>query len=146
MKISTKGRYGVRFLLDLAMHTDEGSVTLKEIARRQRISEKYLWQVVAPLKKAGLVRATAGSHGGYTLARPPADLTMKDILQTLEGDSLLGASSRSEANESIPDAVAREVWKELSDKIGEAMSSITLQDMMARQKEKQEDATIHYTI
>ena len=69
MKISTKGRYGLRVLLDVALHEDDGVVSLRDISRRQAISQKYLWQVVTPLKAAGLLRAVRGTQGGYALAR-----------------------------------------------------------------------------
>src|ERR1035437_5826122 len=76
-------------MLDLAIHGKEGVVTLKAVARRQQISEKYLWQIVTPLKSAGLIAATVGAKGGYTLARDPAKVTLKDILDPLEGDCVL---------------------------------------------------------
>src|SRR5450759_2500949 len=85
MKLSTKGRYGVRLMLDLASHFGEGPVILKQISQREEISEKYLWQLINPLKSVGLVRATRGAHGGYVLAKTPSEITVKDILQVVEG-------------------------------------------------------------
>ena len=147
MKISTKGRYGVRFMLDLAVHGKEGVVTLKAVARRQQISEKYLWQVVTPLKSAGLIAATVGAKGGYTLARDPAKVTLKDILDPLEGGCALvkctrraGACSRSSA------CVAREIWQEVSRALARAMEKITLKAMMEKFEAKQTGINLTYTI
>lgn len=147
MKISTKGQYGVRFMLDLAVHGKEGVVTLKNVARRQKISEKYLWQVVALLKSVGLITATAGAKGGYALARNPANVTLKDILEPLEGDCALvecteraGVCSRSSA------CVAREIWQELSRALNRAMVSITLKSMVEKYEAKQDKEKFNYTI
>ncbi|MFA5363442.1 MAG: Rrf2 family transcriptional regulator, partial [Candidatus Omnitrophota bacterium] len=71
IKLSTKGRYGVRIMLDLALHFGQGAVFLKDIAQRQDISEKYLWQLIYSLKNAGLISSTRGAHGGYVLTKPP---------------------------------------------------------------------------
>ena len=85
MKISTKGRYGLRTLMDISVHQVKGPVNLSDIADRQGISAKYLWQIVNLLKTAGFVRGTRGPKGGYILIRDPADITMLDVIQVLEG-------------------------------------------------------------
>lgn len=137
----------MRFMLDLAIHGKNGVVTLKNVARRQNISEKYLWQVVAPLKSAGLITATTGAKGGYVLARDPAQVTLKDILDPLEGECALvkcteraGACSRSAA------CVAREIWQEVSRALARAMTTITLKSMMEKYELKQTCANLTYTI
>ncbi len=79
MKLSTKGRYGVRLMIDLAAHYGEGPVLLREIAKREEISEKYLSNLVNPLKSMGLVEATRGVHGGYVLGKAPTEITMKEV-------------------------------------------------------------------
>jgi len=147
VKISTKGRYGVRFMLDLAIHSQEHVVTLKAVARRQQISEKYLWQVVTPLKSAGLITATVGAKGGYMLARDPAKITLKDILEPLEGDCVLvkctqraGACRRSSA------CVAREIWQEVSRTLARTMETITLKTMIEKYKAKQAGTNLTYNI
>ena len=147
MRISTKGRYGTRFLLDLALHGDNRLVTLNDIARRQGISRKYLWHVVAPLGAAGLVSATPGSRGGYALARPPQELTVKDILEALEGDCLPAGGSQDVvcADEDVS-RVTQEVWRRLGSALSDAMASITLQDMVARYREVQARAASTYDI
>lgn len=147
MRISTKGEYGVRFLIDIAAHSAEGNVTMKEVAQRQSISEKYLWQVVNPLKTAGLIRAVAGPHGGCTLAKPPSAITLRDILAVLEGDCTLAACVTTPSVCRRSNACAsREVWKEVEGKLAEAMESITLSDMVAKQRAMAQDSLMEYNI
>ena len=147
MKISTKGRYGVRFMLDLAIHGKEGVVTLKAVARRQKISEKYLWQVVTPLKSAGLIAATVGAKGGYTLARDPSKVTLKDILDPLEGDcALVKCTERASACSRSSACVAREIWQEVSRALARVMENITLKTMMEKYEAKQAGTSLTYTI
>ena len=87
MKISTKGRYALRLMLDLAVHGGDGlPVSLKDVSRRQQLSDKYLEQIVTPLSKAGLVRSMRGAGGGYLLTRRPEEYTVGEILRPLEGD------------------------------------------------------------
>lgn len=85
MKISTKGRYALRLMIDLAQNKEKGNISLKDISKRQEISIKYLEQIVSPLTKAGLIRSIRGSQGGYSLIRDPNDYTIKEILEVLEG-------------------------------------------------------------
>jgi len=85
MRMSTKGRYGVRLMIDLALHSGEGPVLLKDIARRQGISEKYLWNLINPLKTVGLVRSIRGAHGGYQLGRVAASISAAEIIDAIEG-------------------------------------------------------------
>jgi Rrf2 family protein len=142
MKLSTKGRYGTRLMVDLALHHGEGPILLKEIAERQEISEKYLWQLISPLKNAGLINSTRGAHGGYNLAKPPAQITLKEIVVTLEGPMCLvecvdtpSVCSRSDT------CVSRDVWHEVSEKILQTLESITLEYLVEKQKSKAEAFT-----
>ncbi|MDR0525477.1 MAG: Rrf2 family transcriptional regulator [Spirochaetaceae bacterium] len=89
MKISTRGRYGIRLLIDLAEHTHESHVSLVSVADRQAISIRYLEQVAVILRRAGFIRSVKGAFGGYTLARPPEDIFIGDALRELEGDMLV---------------------------------------------------------
>jgi len=86
MKISTRGRYALRLMIDLAQHQDSGPVSLREVARRQQLSDKYLEQIITPMLRAGLVRSIRGAGGGYLLTRKPEDYTVGDLLRPLEGD------------------------------------------------------------
>ena len=83
MRLSTKGRYGTRLMLDVSSHGQDGPVLLKDVARRQDISQKYLAHLVAPLKGAGLLNSSRGAHGGYVLARPPQDITLGEVIRAV---------------------------------------------------------------
>ncbi|MDR2393963.1 MAG: Rrf2 family transcriptional regulator [Treponema sp.] len=89
MKISTRGRYGIRLLIDLAEHTHESHVSLASVAERQRVSIRYLEQVAVILRRAGFIRSVKGASGGYTLARSPQDIFIGEVLRELEGDMLV---------------------------------------------------------
>lgn len=147
MKISTKGRYGVRFMLDLALHSGNGCVALKDIAKRQNISEKYLWQVIAPLKSAGLIHSVRGARGGYRLAKTPSQVTVRDIVATLEGPSTFVECIGSP--NTCPRAAtcaARDMWTELEEALAKAMDGITLDDLIEKHKRKESASTYNYTI
>jgi Rrf2 family protein len=134
MKISTKGRYGLRFLIDLADHERRGNVTLREVSRRQAISEKYLWQVVNPLKKAGLIRAASGPGGGYALAREAKEVTLRDILAVLEGEEVfVSCTQEPDACPRSSACASREVWREVDEKLTGVLESITLAGMVEKQ-------------
>lgn len=133
MKLSTKGRYGVKAMLDLALHSTEGQISLKSIAERQDISENYLEQLFATLRKAGLVKSIRGSQGGYILADEPEKITVGAVLRALEGslapvDCVIEEDPtkccRSEA------CVTRMVWEKIRDGVNNVVDSITLRDLM----------------
>lgn len=137
MKISTRGRYGLRIMIDLALHAGEGLVLLRDIAARQEVSEKYLWQLIVPLKAAGLVASVRGSHGGYRLARDPSQITLRDIICTLEGPlSVVECVQYPDACSRSETCVSRDVWTEVSDKIRDILQSLTLADMVERSRRK----------
>ena len=133
MRISTKGRYGLRTLMDIAMHQDAGAVTLNEVANRQAISVKYLWQVINPLKTAGLLNVTRGAKGGYVLARNPEEISMLQVVNILEGPlSLVECLSQDVACNHIDTCVARSVWQEVNGAVEKALAGITLADVLKR--------------
>jgi len=148
MKMSTKGRYGLRFMIDLATNGNaQDKVSLQQVAKRQAISEKYLWQIANRLKAAGLVSAVPGAHGGYMITKKPEEITLADVLEALEGKLTLvpcvktaSVCSRSGA------CVSREVWQEINRKMIEAMKSITLGNIMAKQSAMLEQAPLMYAI
>ena len=136
MKVSTKGRYGLRVLLDMAMNQTAGPAALKDISRRQGISEKYLWQVIHPLKAAGLVNSLRGTRGGYVLSKAPAEITVLDVVSILEGPiSVVDCLSEAEACERSGDCVTRDVWREVERAIKDTLQRITLQDLVRRKRE-----------
>lgn len=147
MKISTKAQYAVRFLIDLALHDGEGHVSLKEVARRQTISQKYLWQVVNPLKSAGVLHTTQGARGGYALARPASEITLFDILAVLEGDGALVPCLAAPAVCPRSGACApQEAWKEVDGKLASALRSITLEAMVEKQRGMVTEPVMEYSI
>jgi len=145
MKLSTKGRYGLRLMLELALHSEEGPVLLRDIAQRQEISEKYLWQLIAKLKKAGLVNSLRGASKGYALARTPSEITLKDIISVLEGDiCLVDCVNNPNSCKRAQTCVSREVWKEVNDNLLGTLASFTLKEIAERQKFKK--ASLTYAI
>lgn len=133
MRISTKGRYGLRTLMDIAVHQNQGAVTLNEIAGRQKISVKYLWQVINPLKTSGMLRVTRGAKGGYVLARRPEEITMYEIVTILEGPlSLVECLTKGDFCNQVDTCVARTVWQEVNQAVEKALSGITLADVVKR--------------
>ncbi len=138
MKISTKGRYALRLLLDLAEHQQAGFVSLNEIAKRQNISKKYLEQIIPIFNKTDVLRANRGSQGGYMLAKSPDQYTVGDILRCTEGslDPVDCAGQDPVLCDRSADCVMLPVWKGLSRVINEYLDSITLQDMLDQQRDR----------
>lgn len=132
MKISTKGHYGVQAMFDLAQHFGEGPVSLKSVAERQGLSEHYLEQLIAVLRKAGLVKSVRGAQGGYILAREPADIKVGDIIRVLEGPIAPVECVNQEDSDQCLKAefcITRNVWEKVRISIEDVLDSITLADM-----------------
>ncbi len=145
MKISTKGRYGLRTLMDIAVHQSQGPVNLNDIAERQGISAKYLWQIVNLLKTAGFVRGTRGPKGGYILLRDPSEITLLDVIQILEGPvSLVECVDVPDYCTKVENCVAHSVWEEVSQAIRAALRKITLAEILRRHAAA--GSTSHYVI
>ena len=138
MKISTKGRYALRMLLDLAEHQNCGYVALKDIAQRQGISKKYLEQIIPILNRSDILKTTRGSQGGYMLAKSPDKYTVGDVLRLTEGSLAPVACLDSEPVECERSAqcATLPVWKGLYKAINDYVDSITLQDILDMQKER----------
>jgi Rrf2 family protein len=132
MQISTKGRYALRFLLDLCQHQNEGYVSLKSIAERQEISKKYLERIVSMLSPAGMLKITRGYQGGYQLTKAPSEITVADVLRITEGNLAPVAclEGDSEGCDRREDCLTLGVWKGLGDVIEEYLGTITLQDIL----------------
>jgi Rrf2 family protein len=147
MKISTKIRYGARAMLELAYHYGEGPIELKEIAKKENISLKYLEQVINPLRAVGLVKAVRGAKGGYSLAKPPSEICLYDVVETLEGPlNLLECLRDSKVCQKVPSCVTRDIWREVSEAISKIFYSITLEDMVNRKRDKEERNSPMYQI
>ena len=143
MKLSTKGRYGVRFMLDLAMHYGEGPIFLKDIAERQGISEKYLWQLVSPLKSAGFINTVRGSKGGFYLSRDPGNINLMEIIRILEGPiCFVDCVEDPKLCDRSQGCISRDVWGEASRKVGEIFTGITLESMVEKQRGKTQDSAL----
>ena len=147
MKISTKGRYGLRLLIDVAMHQKKGPVILHDIAGRQGISEKYLWQVVNPLRSAGIVVSVRGAHGGYTLARESSTITLLEVVSALEGPvSLVACIDAPETCARNPVCAARDVWSAIGTRLRDMMAGITLKELVEKQQDLEASRTPNYVI
>ena len=147
MKLSTRTRYGVRALVDLAIHSDGSPVQLREIAEREEISEKYLEHLMSLLKGAGFVRSVRGSKGGYLLAKDAREINLKDVVAVLEG-SLAPVECIRDSNvcDRSDSCVTRDVWEEVQDVVNEVLESITLDELRRRKKDKDQSSTGMYYI
>jgi Rrf2 family protein len=147
MKLSTRGRYGLRALLDLALHQGEGSVLLKDIARRQEVSLPYLEHLIAPLIAAGLVKSTRGARGGVLLLRSPSEINLGEIIQLLEGSiAPVDCVNDPKLCHRSGSCVTRDIWIEMKIAMSQVLDSTTLQDLVERQRQKGQIETGMYYI
>ena len=147
IRISTKGRYGTRIMLELGLNQGKGIMLLKDIAKRQDISVRYLEQIIPGLKAAGLINSNRGAHGGYTLAKLPSDITLKEILYSVEGPLCLVECIKAPDICKRTDLCAsRDLWGELNEKIDDYLSSHTLEDLIEKHKDKQKSQPLMYSI
>ncbi len=143
MKLSTRARYGVRLMLSLALNYGKGTVFLKDIAKREGISAKYLSLIIIPLRGVGLVNSSRGAYGGYNLAREPSKITVKEIVDVLEGDCLVNCIKDSSACSRIATCAARDIWVLLGGKISETLESINLEKLAHMSMEKAGNSLSH---
>ena len=147
MKISTRGRYGTRVLLDLALRGGKEPVPLKDIARRQQISLLYLEHLISPLVAAGMIRSTRGARGGVRLARSPQKIRLSEVIGLLEGSIVaVGCIGDPDACPRSELCVTRDVWSELKKAMDGVLESITLQDLVERQRGKERSVEKMYYI
>jgi Rrf2 family protein len=137
MKISTKGRYALRLMLDLAVHDTGTAIPLKEVASRQGISVKYLEQIVTQLSRGGLVRSVRGAVGGYFLIRKPEEYTVGEILRQLEGSlAPVQCADPDFPCDRADQCVTLEVWQKIEQAVSNVVDNITLGDLVRRYEEK----------
>ena len=140
MKISTKGRYALRLMLDIAIHSEGGTrVPLAAIASRQSLSEKYLEQIITLLMRAGFVKSVRGAQGGYLLSRPVTEYTVGDILRVTEGSLSPVSCAKCAGTEVCPrsgECVTIGIWRRLDTAISEVVDGITLADLVVEYHEK----------
>jgi Rrf2 family cysteine metabolism transcriptional repressor len=138
MKLSTRGRYGIRALLDIALHRGEEPILLRDIAQRQQISLRYLDHLITPLVAAGMVRSTRGTGGGIRLARRPDEIKLSEVMQLLEGSiALVDCVNDPDICERASICATRDLWEELKRAMSGVLESVTLQDLVERQKAKE---------
>ena len=138
MKISTKGRYALRLMVDLALSEQTAPVSLKDVALRQGLSDKYLEQIVTPLARAGLVRSVRGAGGGYLLTRKPEHYTVGNILRPLEGDLAPVECATDDAYcNRCTECVTVELWQEIHRAVSQVVDNTTLADLVERARKKQ---------
>lgn len=141
MRLSTKGRYGLRAMIDLAVYSEKEPVSIQSIAARQNISERYLEQLMASLKKAGLVISIRGANGGYQLARDASDISVGDVLRALEGDlravicSGEDGTGKNTACENADLCVTKIVWQRINDSITQAVDTMYLSELMEKSRQ-----------
>lgn len=138
LKISTKGRYGLTIMMELAAKFGEGPISLKSIAERNHLSEHYLEQLVAPLRNAGLVKSIRGAYGGYILSKDPEQITSGDIIRILEGP--ISPVDFTEED----DPAKRDLWLRIRDSIAAVLDSTTLADMINFQDAGEADSYMFY--
>ena len=130
MKISNKGRYGVKAMVDIAMHYGDAPVSIKTISQRQNISEYYLEQLFSPLRKAKLIKSIRGAQGGYVLNYAPKDITVADVMNVLEGPVEIAECIEGTECDDIDFCATRLLWEKIKNSIDEVMKNITLQDIV----------------
>lgn len=130
MKLSTKGRYGVKAMLDLAIHYGDIPISIKSISERQGISEYYLEQLFAPLRRAKLIKSVRGAQGGYILNKLPKDITVLEIMDVLEGPVEISDCLTNDECDYLEACATRVLWRKIRDSINSVMEGITLQDML----------------
>jgi len=148
MNISTKGRYGLRAMVDIAVHSFGDYIPLKIIAERQGISENYLEQVFSILRKAKLVNSARGSQGGYTLSKETSKITVGEVLRILEGDLNITCEDDGslEVDNTIKVCINTIVWQGVNERINEVMDSVTLQDLVEKYKSLNSEYTMDFII
>jgi len=137
VKISTKGRYGTRAMVDIGKHYGKGPVSLRKLTERQCISMKYMEQIIPLLKTSGLIRSTRGARGGYVLAKDPHDISLRDIIRALEGSwSLVDCLDNETLCPRAKECVTYEIWHDIQTAIHKILDSTTLADLIDRHREK----------
>lgn len=145
MKISTKGRYGLRALIDIAQYSEIEPVSISSISARQDISERYLEQLMALLKKAGLIKSIRGAGGGYVLAKDVSEISVGDVLRALEGNLEpveCAAFHEEELCEAAGGCVTKYVWKKINESINRTVDEIDLKQLVEESKQVQQDLAV----
>lgn len=130
MKVSTKGRYGLKAMIDIAIYSNSEAVTLKSISERQNISEGYLEQIFSILRKSGLVIGRKGAQGGYSLSKPINEISVGEILRVLEGELVLVDINNANSIDSLDNYINENLWNVINKNINDYFDSVNLQDLV----------------
>ncbi len=132
MKLSTRSRYGIRLMLELSKNYGKGTIFLKDIAKNQEISEKYLSQLIIPLRGAGLVQSTRGAHGGYSLGKPASDISLYEIVKALDGPiSVVECVTNPKVCSRFDICPTQKIWKGLNDSMIRYLTEISLESLLS---------------
>ncbi len=144
MRISTRARYGLRLMVEIALGYGKCPILLKEISKNIDVSEKYLSQIIIPLKGRGLVNTYSGAHSGYVLSKPPSEIRLKEIVEILEGDlSLIDCVNNPSACDKVNTCVTRDIWTKMGEKISEVLNSYTLDDLVKMCRERKNNRLMY---
>jgi len=144
MRISTRARYGLRLMVEVALNYEKGPILLKEISKNIDVSEKYLSQIIIPLKGKGLINTYSGAHSGYVLSRTPSEIRLKEIVEILEGDlSLIDCIDNPSSCDKVNTCVTRDIWTRMGEKISEVLNSYTLGDLVKMCRERKDDRLMY---
>lgn len=147
MKLSTRTRYGTKALLELALHWGEEPVLLKAIAQRQQIPLPYLEHLIGPLVQAGIVKSTRGRRGGVSLLKPPEKVILSEVIQLLEGSIVVVECVDNPESCSHSDlCVTLDIWDEVKEAINKVLECVTLQDLVERQKQKEQSDVLKHSL
>ncbi|ENK1243196.1 RrF2 family transcriptional regulator [Clostridium sp. FAM 1755] len=144
MKISTKGKYGIKAIIDLAINSTEEAVTLKSISERQNISEGYLEQIFSLLRKNNLIKGIKGAQGGYILEKESAHITAGEILRALEGDLSVVEFNDNYLNNRMEKSIKTNLWDRINENIERVVDSITLEDLVEAYKKSDNENIMYY--
>jgi len=149
LKLSTKGRYGLRIMIDLAIYAQSEHVSLSSVSERQNISENYLEQVISPLRKAGLVKSVKGAQGGYLLGNLPSKISVGEVLRVLEGDFATVIEKNDDQNpgeSSLQESIQLMVWDKLAKNVYEFVDSVTIEDVAKDYRDRNGEMKLMYYI
>lgn len=147
MKISTKGRYGLRALTDLAAHLEGEPISLTSVAKRQNLSLNYLEQVFGTLRKAGIVKSIKGPQGGYLLTKAASEITVQEILEALEGKfSIVDADQEQAEMDAVERAIQDLVWSQIDERVNSFLSECTLSQLVEEYRQRKDGEGIMYYI
>ena len=145
MKLSTRARYGLRAMIELAQNLGEAPIMMRFITEKQGISRKYLHSLMTTLKSAGLVRSVRGNKGGYALARPASEIQVSEVIRVLEGSlTVVEVDKLGSTYQSLEQRVTQDVWEAMNQAIEQALDNLSLEDLVTRKREKEGGSQMYH--